>query len=165
MNQSTAFTSFVFILISFFMFSGCNLFESTTVSSQEIAKASSWTSTDIGPSFEVCEGKEADEMNTCFKEIVTSTIKEFLLKTTPVASQRIEEEVLATLRVDEKGYFSLMTVDISNALRDALPDFEKILKDAVNQLPQAKPAIKSNVGIFVVSEFQLPIRILAQESN
>jgi hypothetical protein len=104
-------------------------------------------------------------MNTCFKEIVTSTIKEFLLKTTPVASQRIEEEVLATLRVDEKGYFSLMTVDISNALRDALPDFEKILKDAVNQLPQAKPAIKSNVGIFVVSEFQLPIRILAQESN
>jgi len=82
-----------------------------------------------------------------------------------VANQTIEEELFLSLRVDEEGFISLDKVDLSNALRDAIPDLEQILTNAILQLPQAIPAIKSNVGTYVSTEFQLPVRIIAQESK
>ena len=49
---------------------------------------------------------------------------------------------------------------------NALPDIETILlRMQYTNCHKAKPAVKSNVGTFVETEFQLPIRILAQQST
>ena len=42
---------------------------------------------------------------------------------------------------------------------------ENIFSEAIYQLPQAKPAIKSNVGALVATQFQLPVVISAQQPN
>ena len=146
-------------------FTACHLFESTKVSNQEIAKASKWSANDIGPNFNACDGLEGSEATTCFKNTISTSISEYLFDNLSVANQTIEEELFLLLRVDEEGFISLDKVDLSNALRDAIPDLEQILTDAILQLPQAIPAIKSNVGTYVSTEFQLPVRIIAQESK
>ncbi|MDA9572304.1 hypothetical protein N9R44_02950, partial [Flavobacteriaceae bacterium] len=111
-----------------------------------------------------CDTLEVDEMKNCFREIVSTTIEEYLSSIIFEANNSVQEELLVLIQVDQEGYFSLVEVDFSSALVEAIPNIENILSDAINQLPQAKPAVKSNVGSFVVSQFQLPIRILAQES-
>lgn len=157
------FSSLIFVCLITFLFTGCHLFDSTKVSSQEIAAASKWSSADIGPSFDSCDTLEVDEMKNCFREIVSTTIEEYLSSTIFEANNSVQEELLVLIQVDQEGYFSLVEVDFSNALLEAIPNIENILSDAIYQLPQAKPAVKSNVGSYVVSQFQLPIRILAQE--
>jgi hypothetical protein len=97
--------------------------------------------------------------------VITSTISEYLNENLPEANEQIDQEFLVSIKVDKEGYISLENVVYSNVLRDAFPEIETILIDAVYQLPQAKPAVKSNVGTYVETEFQLPIRILAQQSN
>ena len=144
---------------------GCHLFQSTAVSSQEILVASKWSSEDIGPSFVACDEFDGEEMKNCFENIVSTPLSDYLTGTLLEANQSIEEELLLIIEVDHEGYFSLGEVDFSNALLDAIPTLREILEEAVHQLPQAKPAIKSNVGIFVSSQFQLPLRIVAQEKN
>ncbi len=164
MQILSKFSSLIFVCLITFLFTGCHLFDSTKVSSQEIAAASKWSSADIGPSFDSCDTLEVDEMKNCFREIVSTTIEEYLSSIIFEANNSVQEELLVLIQVDQEGYFSLVEVDFSSALVEAIPNIENILSDAINQLPQAKPAIKSNVGSFVVSQFQLPIRILAQES-
>jgi len=163
MQIFSKFSSLIFVCLITFLFTGCHLFDSTKVSSQEIAAASKWSSADFGPSFDSCDKLQVDEMKNCFREIVSTTIEEYLSSTIFEANNSVQEELLVLIQVDQEGYFSLVEVDFSNALLEAIPNIENILSDAIYQLPQAKPAVKSNVGSYVVSQFQLPIRILAQE--
>jgi hypothetical protein len=81
------------------------------------------------------------------------------------ANKSIQEEIVLVIKIDKQGNFSFGEIDFSNDLIDAIPDIENIFSDAIYQLPEAKPAIKSNVGAFVSTEFQLPIKITAQESQ
>lgn len=155
-----------FLMVLFlFQLTSCHLFESPAVTTKEINEASAWSSQDIGPSFDSCDELEAEEMMNCFQGVITSTISDYLNQNLPEANSQIDEEFLVSIIVDQQGNISLENADYSNVLRDALPDIETILLDAVYQLPQAKPAVKSNVGTYVETEFQLPIRILAQQSN
>ena len=104
-------------------------------------------------------------MMKCFQAVITNTISDYLNENLPEANEQIDEEFLVSIKVDKEGYISLENADYSNLLRNAFPEIETILLDAVYQLPQGKPAVKSNVGTYVATEFQLPIRILAQQSN
>ena len=165
MQAYTRLHTFLFICFVSNLLTNCHLFEPTAVSNQEITVASKWSSEDIGPSFEACDRLDVEAMKNCFKEIVSTNLSDYLSVALVGANQSIEEEFLVRIEIDQEGYFSLGEVDFSNVLLDAIPSIGTILNDAVYQLPQAKPAIKSNVGAFVSSQFQLPIRIVAQESN
>jgi len=165
MKKITPHTSLYLMFPVFLFFTSCHLFESTQVSTKEIAKASEWSAQDIAPSFDVCEGLEGNDNEVCFKELIITTVSDYLNNNIPEANRQIEEVLLLTITVDKEGYVSLKDVDFSNAILEAIPNLNNILVDAIYQLPQAKPAIKSNVGSFVVAEFQLPIRIVAQELN
>ena len=141
------------------------MFESTKISAKEILTASEWSSNDIGPSFDSCEPLEGEELTNCFKNIISTTLKDYLNSSIPEVNQSIQEEILLVLKIDQEGNINFGEIDLPESLIDAIPDIKNILSDAIYQLPQAKPAIKSNVGAFVVTEFQLPILIFAQESN
>jgi hypothetical protein len=77
----------------------------------------------------------------------------------------LDENVVLTLKVDKTGAFSLVEAEIPNSVLEALPYLESTLNEAVVNLPQALPATKTNVGVYVDTQFTLPIQIRAQPTE
>ena len=154
----------ILVLFSFFVIqlSSCDLFESTTVSSKEIKKASSWSKKDQPPGYPECESLDKEEQFDCFQNIVSDRLMTTILEASFVASTPFEESIDLTLKVDKNGAFSLVEAEIPNSVLDALPYLESTLNDAVLNLPDALPATKTNVGVNVDIQFKLPILIRAQ---
>ena len=154
----------ILVLFPFFVIqlSSCDLFESTTVSSKEIKKASSWSKKDQPPSYPECESLDKEEQLECFQNIVSDRLMTTILEASFVASTPFEESIDLTLKVDKNGAFSLVEAEIPNSVLDALPYLESTLNDAVLNLPDALPATKTNVGVNVDTQFKLPILIRAQ---
>ena len=141
---------------------GCHLFKSTKVPATEIKKASTWSDQDQHPSFPECEGLEDDALTDCFQQVIQTAISEALPADALVASEPIDEEITLTLVVDKNGAFTLDTFEASRGLKNALPDLETQLGSVIESLPQAQPAMKTNVGIPVQVRFELPLKISAQ---
>ena len=154
----------ILVLFPFFVIqlSSCDLFESTTVSSKEIKKASSWSKKDQPPSYPECESLDKEEQLECFQNIVSDRLMTTILEASFVASTPFEESIDLTIKVDKNGAFSLVEAEIPNSVLDALPYLESTLNDAVLNLPDALPATKTNVGVYVDTQFKLPILIRAQ---
>lgn len=154
----------ILVLFPFFVIqlSSCDLFESTTVSSKEIKKASSWSNRDQPPSYPECESLDKEEQLECFQNIVSDRLMTTILEASFVASTPFEESIDLTIKVDKNGAFSLVEAEIPNSVLDALPYLESTLNDAVLNLPDALPATKTNVGVYVDTQFTLPILIRAQ---
>ncbi|NCF31896.1 MAG: hypothetical protein GWP29_08470 [Bacteroidetes bacterium] len=145
-----------------FQLTSCDLFESTTVSSKEIKKASSWTKKDQAPSFPECESLEKEDQLDCFQNIISEQLLMSIFDANFVATFPLDENIILTLKVDKKGVISLLEAEIPNSVLEALLDLETTLNDAVANLPQALPATKTNVGVYVDTQFTLPIQIRAQ---
>ena len=154
----------ILVLFPFFVIqlSSCDLFESTTVSSKEIKKASSWSKKDQPPSYSECESLDKEEQLECFQNIVSDRLMTTILEASFVASTPFEESIDLTLKVDKNGAFSLVEAEIPNNVLDALPYLESTIEDAIAKLPNALPATKTNVGVNVDIQFKLPILISAQ---
>ena len=147
------------------LFVSCELFESTTVSSQEITKASRWSPNDQSPSYPECEALEKVKQMECFHRLISEQLKRSISEANLVANLPVEAAVVLRLKVDKKGFFSLIDAEITTSVSEALPNLDYLLKKAVANLPQALPATKTNVGVFVDAQFTLPIRISAQHSE
>ena len=145
--------------------SSCELFESTTVSSKDIKKASSWSKKDQAPSYPECESLEKDEQLDCFQNIISERLMMSISDTNMVAITPLDENVVLTLKVDKTGALSLVEAEIPNSVLEALPYLESTLDEAVVNLPQALPATKTNVGVYVDTQFTLPIQIRAQPTE
>ena len=50
----------------------------------------------------------------------------------------------------------------SNKIDEAIPTLKEQLEIAVSLIPQAQPAVKTNVGTFVSTRLSLPIMITAE---
>ena len=142
--------------------SSCELFESTTVSSKEIKKASSWSKKDQAPSYPECESLKKQEQLDCFQNIISERLMMSISDANMVANTPLDEIVDITLRIDKTGAFSLVEAEIPNFILESLPYLESALNEAILNLPQALPATKTNVGVYVDTQFTLPIQITAQ---
>ena len=56
---------------------------------------------------------------------------------------------------------SLDEIERSRKMDSAIPNLEEQLVSAINMIPKAEPAIKTNVGTFVSTKIVLPIMIVA----
>ena len=129
--------------------SSCELFESTTVSSKEIKKASSWSKKDQAPSYPECESLKKQEQLDCFQNIISERLMMSISDANMVANTPLDEIVDITLRIDKTGAFSLVEAEIPNFILESLPYLESALNEAILNLPQALPATKTNVGVYV----------------
>lgn len=145
----------------YFLVSGCFLFENTTVSPAEIKKSSTWNEADQPPTFEECKDLEEAIQWNCFESEVSQSIQAYFENNPLIAEQAVEEEIMLTLVVNKEGQIMLDEVTSSNALKSNIAGLEDILSNAIQTLPVALPAIKTNVGEAVASQFQLPILIQA----
>ena len=156
----TRYTSIFIILL---LFSGCHLFESTKVPSKEIKTASSWSEKDQGPNFNECDDFENDqEKQDCFESVISNSILDYLDQNLLESSESISEEINIILKIDKEGYFSLEEYNGSSKIDQAIPSLKEQLEIAVSLIPQAQPAVKTNVGAFVSTKLNLPIVITAQ---
>ena len=154
---------YIYLSIVSFLFLGCHLFESTKVPSKEIKSASSWSDKDQGPNFSECDDFENDqEKKDCFESIISNSILDYLDQNPLESNESISEEINIVLKIDKEGYFSLEEFNGSNKIDEAIPTLKEQLEIAVSLIPQAQPAVKTNVGTFVSTRLSLPIMITAE---
>ena len=123
------------------------------VSQSEIESASSWTINDQPPSFPECENLEIDNQLICFRNKIEMEMNSFLEdKVFPLDTI----EYVLTLRIDTIGNFRLTNLLPKDKLDKKLV---LIIQEAVEKLPNALPAIKTNVGEFVEVKFNLPFKL------
>jgi hypothetical protein len=164
MSYINFFKNFLFIFLFIFLLSSCNLFKSNKVSSSDIKVASSWSSIDEKPSFNECEDLDKKESFDCFESIVSESILKYISDEIIEINGEIDEEIKLVINVDKEGFFSLLSIDASDFVKNKIEGIEEIVENAVYNIPQALPAVKVNVEEYVNTKFELPIRILAQES-
>ena len=123
------------------------------VSQSEIESASSWTINDQPPSFPECENLDIDNQLICFRNKIEMEMNSFLEdKVFPLDTT----EYVLILRIDTIGNFSLTNLLPKDKLDKKLV---LIIQEAVEKLPNALPAIKTNVGEFVEVKFNLPFKL------
>ena len=135
--------------IPFFIITSCNLFKSNKVPSSEIKSASSWSINDEKPSFNECEDLDKKESFNCFESIVSESILKYISEEIIEVNGEIDEEI---------------NIDASDFVKNTIEGIDEIIENAVYNIPQALPAVKVNVEEYVNTKFELPIRILSQES-
>ena len=122
------------------------------VSDSEIESASAWSVKDQPPTFPQCENSKNNEHLVCFKNIIEVEINSFLNdKVFPADTS----EFILTIKIDTIGKFSLDKFTPSEKLNSVSID---MIKNAVENIPNALPAIKTNVGEFVEVTFNLPFK-------
>ena len=94
--------------------------------------------------------------------MISNSIMDYISENPWESSKYIDEEIVLNLHIDKEGYFSLQDIERSKVIADAIPNMDESLEIAVSQIPQAQPAIKTNVGVFVATTLKLPIMISAQ---
>ena len=124
-----------------------------SVPDSEIESASSWSINDQPPSFPECENLKNNQHLDCFRNIIEIEINNFLNdKVFPLDSN----QYILTLKIDTIGKFSLDKLNPSNKLDNTSVN---LIKSAVDNIPNALPAIKTNVGEFVEVTFNLPFKL------
>ena len=158
-------TPLLFFALLMLTLNSCHLFQSTKVSTIEINKASEWSSKDQPPTFQACEILEGAEARACFDSIVSNSITDFIYSNPLESKALVDDEIRLLIQIDKAGNFSLISTVLSNSTAAAMPALESLMEQAVSNLPQAIPAIKTNVGELVSTQVELPIRIIAQAQN
>ena len=124
-----------------------------SVPDSEIESASSWSINDQPPSFPECENLKNNQHLDCFRNIIEIEINNFLSdKVFPLDSN----QYMLTIKIDTIGKFSLDKLNPSNELDNTSVN---LIKSAVDNIPNALPAIKTNVGEFVEVTFNLPFKL------
>ena len=119
----------------------------------EIQAASKWSSNDQPPSFPECEDLKIEDQLICFRDKIETEMSNFLdNKVFPLDST----EYKLTLKIDITGSFSLDNLSPQNKLDNK--SF-LIIQEAIAQLPNALPAIKTNIGEFVEVKISIPFKL------
>ena len=154
--------TFTFSLLTLLtLFVSCDYFSTSTHTPQQIKKASQWSEKDQAPNFEECQGLAQAEQFSCFKDSIASVVDTALSAQEFKANQEIDEVIVLVLLIDENGLISLSELENDSYVSDAIPELIGVLEEAVNSLPTAIPATKTNVGVVVRSQLKLPIRVVA----
>jgi hypothetical protein len=149
------------ISLMFILFQGCEYFNTTTISPKQVKEQSLWSENDQPPSFSECDGLEGDANAECFKNMITERLTSILAEYNFTSNTILNEEVILTLELDTEGYFSLGELEDDADVLFHIESLSDILDEAVSALPQALPAVKTNVGMKVKTQLTLPVRIIA----
>jgi len=140
------------ILFLIFFTASCNT-NNIKVSESDIISASNWSENDQFPTFSECEDLVLDEQINCFTNTIEYDMNNYLIdKIFPIDNT----EYILTIIIDSEGNFNLLQVTPNENLDE---DLISILEQAVENIRQALPAIKTNVGEFVEVKFDIPFKL------
>jgi hypothetical protein len=165
-KMSFKYNSWVFFYSFIIFFQNCDLFDLKKVSLNEIKKASEWSKTDQIPSYDECEVLESlEDQKECFRETLVNLIYSNLSKNELKSNDEINSELIIQIKINKNGNFSLDSIFDSNDLIGKIPNLKMNIEETIQKLPDALPAIKTNVGLFVNVKFSLPIKIKSKKSK
>ena len=150
-----------FLIIMTSLFVGCEYFSTTTHTPKQIKQASEWSENDQLPGFESCQDDPEEDRFLCFKNTISTAVTEALYAELLISNQVLDQEITLNIGVNKDGIISLLEIEDAATVLDALPALSSVLEDAINGLPTAIPATKTNVGVTVDAQLKLPIRITA----
>jgi hypothetical protein len=151
------------LLLSFSFF-GCELIDTKKVSNEKIILASNWSTNDQPPSFNKCDVLlELDEQKKCFEQTLLNLIHSNLSKLKFESLKSFNSEVILVIKIDEDGIFSPVKLEDKDKAFVKIEGLENQIIDIINNLPNALPAIKTNVGSYVNVKFSIPIKINANK--
>ena len=147
----------LFYLI-FFTITSCSLFETETISKKQIIEQSKWSISDQYPSFPECEDLEYEDQKDCFDSTVNYLIQDYINTFELESDKSIDIKFNLTIEISKDGEFKLIDAE-NEKLGSQIPNFNNIIREAIDSLPKALPAVKTNVGVYVATKFTLPIEL------
>ena len=142
----------------------CDSFN-TKVPASEIKKASAWSDADQFPSFDNCEGLEGEQLQKCFGDTLGERVTQYLATQELIADRAIDAEIILVITIDKEGAMTLNSVEDPNYVLTDVSGLEDILTQAVAQVPNALPAVKTNADARVSVSLKLPVQIVAQPAE
>ncbi len=137
------------------LLSSCTFFD-YSVPDKEIIKSSSWSSNDQPPSYPECESLNLNEQKKCFIELIEKKLITYFND----RNINLEStEFILKVKIDTLGSFSVVNIFSESLLSE---ETEKKFDEAFKSLPNALPAVKTNVGEYVDVVFDLPIKLLVK---
>lgn len=149
------------VLVFFSLFQSCSYFNTVTITPKQIKEQSTWSDLDQTPTFPECENEEQENHFTCFEGILRQKFLESLSQNAFISLEEINEEIVLEIEIDSNGNFSLAGIQDENRVLNQIETLSSAINTSISELPQALPAVKTNVGIKVNSSFKLPIQIVA----
>ena len=164
LKMSCKFSLLVLLCSLTINFQACNFIDLRQVSQNEIKKASEWSKTDQIPSYNECEKfKTLEDQKKCFQETLIDLIYSGLTNKELKSEEEVSSELIIQIKINENGNFSLDSVVDPNNIIGKIPNLKKYINQTIQNLPDAMPAIKTNVGLFVNVKFSLPIIIISNK--
>ncbi len=146
-------------------FTGCDLFETKKVTTEEILSEErqelNWHEVDQYPAFAECkEIMEEEAAKECFRNKVASYVYARLEQKQPVVTEALHDTIMLHLIVSDKGAPTIDSVEIDSVVIHHLPKIKRWVQESIDSLPQISPASKR--GIPVATKFKMPIVIEAE---
>ncbi len=119
-----------------------------------------WKSSDEYPSVRLCNDlKATDLIKECFQTFLSNQIFDKLKLNQILIDKPINDTVYISLLIDNRGEISITDKNIPKSTINIIPNFESIITNIIDSLPNVLPATKTNLGVSVRSKFKLPIII------
>lgn len=152
------------ILFVFFItiaISSCEFIQNSTgslFSIQSIDTIVDYKKVDEYPEFPICKDLlDVDKKNRCFVNNLYEHLADDLLKETFGVPECTDEIVTVKLLFNAEGKTSLLSIESSDLVKNAIPELENIIKKSVGSLPVLRAALKRSIPVSTV--FELPIVI------
>ena len=142
------------------MLASCQYFDVEKTSSEAILKKElktfNWKEVDSYPSFKTCDTLQSKlDAKQCFETTLANHISSKLQEQTIIVSQDINDTILLSLLISEKGELVINAIEIDSVTTLEIPEIKNIITNSLDTLPTIFPAIKR--GQQVKSQFKLPI--------
>ncbi|TVZ47759.1 hypothetical protein JM82_2381 [Olleya sp. Hel_I_94] len=142
------------------MLASCQYFDVEKTSSEAILKKElktfNWKEVDSYPSFKTCDTLQLKlDAKQCFETTLANHISSKLQEQTIIVSQDINDTILLSLLISEKGELVINAIEIDSITTLEIPEIKTIITNSLDTLPTIYPAIKR--GQQVKSQFKLPI--------
>ena len=143
-------------------FTSCEYFDKQKVYSEDILREDlqtfNWNEVDEYPSFADCDDALTKiQKRQCFEATLSRHIAAQLSDEAIIVTQDVNDTVLITFQISEKGILSVVNIKSSDLVKTQIPEIDTLLIHSLRGLPQIFPAIKRSQQ--VKTEFKLPVVI------
>ncbi|WP_456441900.1 hypothetical protein [Psychroserpens sp.] len=150
----------IFLLLINMM--SCDYFNKEKVYSQDLLENElemfTWNDVDEYPTFTSCDstiGKANKKQ--CFENTLRDILNTNLSQYHIVVSEAIEDTVKLKITIDNKGEFSINSIESSILTKQEIPQLDSLLRQSLDSLPKIFPAIKRSQQ--VTTQFSFPVII------
>ena len=143
-----------FFIFSLFIFFSCEMVEKKK---SEETKKLTWSSEDEYPTIIECKNvvERKDRLN-CFYEYLNNYLSDKLKNNQYFENITFNDSIMINIIVDENGDIFPSEINFKYAKNDS-EKIKSILYKVLDSLPRVLPAVKTDYGVKVKSQFVLPL--------